>query len=68
MPTDAHRERNKRHRQSLDQIVVTVPKGARSKIKAHADNQGMSMNGYIVSLIETDMDCSVLDLSTKDSM
>ena len=32
-----------------------VPKGDLDKIKAHALEKGMSLNAYIVSLIEADM-------------
>lgn len=32
---------------NYDRIVLTVPKGNRDKIKAHADSLGESMNGFI---------------------
>jgi len=65
MPTEAHKERNRRHRQTLDQLVCTVPKGAREKIKEHAISKTGSINSYIISLIEQDMGCSVKELAEK---
>ncbi len=65
MPTDAHRKRNKRYIETQDRIIVTVPKGARDAIKAHATQQNMSMNAYITKLIQSDMDCKLQDLAPK---
>lgn len=38
-----------------DQIQLRVPAGYRDTIKAHAESKGMSVNGYIIELIEKDM-------------
>ena len=65
MPTDAHRERNKRYKQTQDQIVVTVPKGARSEIKTHAIKKSGSMNSYTTKLIENDIGLSMEELAQK---
>lgn len=65
MPTEAHKERNRRHRQTLDQLVCTVPKGAREKIREHAISKTGSINSYIIDLIEKDMGCSVKDLAER---
>lgn len=65
MPTQAHKERNKRHRQTLDQLVCTVPKGARERIKEYAISKTGSINSYLVSLIEEDMGCTVKDLAEE---
>ena len=65
MPTEAHRNRNKRYRQTQDQIVVTVPKGARDGIKKHATQKGKSVNSFIVDLIEKDIGRSVNELSKE---
>ena len=66
MATEAHRERNRRHKQKLDQIVITVPKGAREKIRAHAEKREKSVNRYVVELIEKDMDCSIRCLVNEE--
>lgn len=65
MPTDAHRLRNKRYKETQDQIVVTVPRGARAGIKEHATNKGSSVNAYIIALLEQDIGCSMRDLADK---
>ena len=41
--------------QSYDRINLTVPKGDRKTIKAHADKNGESVNGYINRLIDSDL-------------
>lgn len=41
--------------QAYDRINLTVPKGDKERIKAYAEAQGKSVNGYINDLIEKDM-------------
>jgi len=65
MATKAHLERNKRYKQTQDQIVLTVPKGARDEIKAFAAEKGQSMNGYIIDLIEKDIGETVRTLADR---
>ena len=65
MPTEAHRNRNKRYKQTQDQIVVTVPKGARDSIKEHAAQKGKRVNSFIIDLIENDIGCSVKELAEQ---
>lgn len=55
MATKAHLEGNKRHLAKLDRGVFYVPKGNLEKVKAHAKENGKSLNAYIVGLIEADM-------------
>lgn len=71
MPTEAHRMRNKRYKETKEQIVVLVPKGAREGIKQYAESKEKSVNSYIVELMEQDMGCTMIDLvkekeSTQD--
>lgn len=40
---------------AYDRINLTVPKGDKAKIKAHAESKGESVNGYISRLIVEDM-------------
>ena len=40
---------------TYDRINLTVPKGNKDKIKAHAESNGESVNGYINRLIAEDM-------------
>lgn len=37
---------------AYDRIVVMVPKGRKEEIKAHAEGQGESINGFINRLID----------------
>ena len=41
---------------ALDDIKIRVKKGQRDKIKVFAEEQGKSLNGYIVDLIRADME------------
>ena len=43
------------NRTKFDRFLLTVPKGEKDKIKAHAQTKGMSLNAYIVGLIEKEM-------------
>ena len=56
MATKAHLEGNKRYLEKLDHITIRVQGGTKEKIKAHAQQKGMSLNAYIVDLSERDMD------------
>ena len=40
---------------TYDRINLTVPKGEKEKIKAHAASKDESVNGYIYRLIKEDM-------------
>ena len=41
--------------QAYDRINLTVPKGQKDAIKAHAEKHGESVNAYINRLIAADM-------------
>ena len=41
---------------AYDRINLTVPKGKKEEIKAHAESKGKSVNAYIYDLIEKDME------------
>ena len=43
---------------AYDRINLTVPKGRQTDIKAFAESQGESVNGYINGLIRADMGLS----------
>ena len=56
MLTEARKKANQKYNEkSYDQLKVLVKKGTRDKIKAFAENQGKSLNGYINELIKADM-------------
>lgn len=46
---------NEYNAKAYDRIVLLVKKGERDKIKEHAKTKGMSVNGYIYSLVKEDM-------------
>lgn len=45
---------NKYRAKAYDVIQTTVPKGDRDKYKAQAAAHGLSLNAYIISLLERD--------------
>lgn len=45
----------KYEKENYDKVLLRLQKGDRDKIKAHAQSKGLSLNAYIVSLIEMDM-------------
>ena len=47
MATKAHLEGNKRYLEKLDHITIRVQGGTKEKIKARAQQEGMSLNAYI---------------------
>ena len=46
----------KYEKENYDKVLLRLQKGSRDKIKAHAQQKGMSLNAYIVDLIEKDME------------
>lgn len=57
MPVTKAQQRavRKYEKENYDKVLLRLPKGNREKIKAHAQQKGMSLNAYIVDLIEKDM-------------
>lgn len=43
-------------KQAYDRVNLTLPKGQKDKIKAHAESRGESVNGFIVRAIEAQME------------
>lgn len=54
MAFDANAYKSEFNRQAYDQITLRVPKGERDKIAKQAAGRGLSLNQYIISLIERD--------------
>ena len=55
--TEAKKEGNKRwDAKNLDRLSIALPKGSKEKIKAHAEKQGESVNGFISRAIEETME------------
>lgn len=56
MLTEAQKKANQKYNaKAYDQIKTVVPKGQREIIKAYAEANGESLNGYINRLIAEDM-------------
>ena len=54
--TEARKRANEKYNaKAQDQMKVIVKKGQRDIIKAYAESRGMSLNGYINTLIREDM-------------
>ena len=54
--TDAMRKAIKKYQtEKVDDIRIRVPKGRKEEIKAHAENQGESLNGFVVRAIDETM-------------
>lgn len=47
--------KNKWNAQNYDQLRVVVRKGKKDEYKAHAQAKGLSLNAYIIGLIEADI-------------
>lgn len=53
--TEARKQGNKKwDAANLDRLSIALPKGYREDLKTIADRNGLSVNGYIRSLIEKD--------------
>ena len=55
----------KYEKENYDKVLLRLQKGSRDKIKAHAQQKGMSLNAYIVDLIEKDMQADNLPEHNK---
>jgi len=49
---------NKYIKGNYDRLNVTIPKGRKQAVEAHAKKQGESVNGYVNGLIRDDMGLS----------
>ena len=58
MPTSKAQQKavNKYMRENYDRINLTVPKGKKDEIKAHAEAQGESTNAFINRAIDETME------------
>lgn len=54
--SDAIRYNNQFIQNAYDRINLTVPKGDKDKIKAHAESQGESVNSFINRAISNQME------------
>lgn len=40
---------------AYDRLAITIPKGQKQAVEAHASGKGQSVNGYVNGLIRADM-------------
>lgn len=52
----ATRAKNKYNAENYERIALNVPKGQKDAIKAHADNRGESLNGFLNRAISETME------------
>lgn len=52
MGLSSTKAKNKYNAANYDRINLTMPKGRKEEIKAHADKQGESLNGFINRAID----------------
>ena len=50
--SEARKRANDKYIEKLDEIKVRVPKGRKAELQAHAEQQGESLNGFIVRAID----------------
>ncbi len=50
--------KNKFISENYDRIFLTVPKGTKALIEERAKREGLSINGYIISLLDREMGIS----------
>lgn len=60
------RASNKYQSKAYDRIALLVKKGQREIIKAYAEKQGKSLNGYINDLINADIERYKKETSLSD--
>ena len=56
MGTAATRAKNKWQKENIDRINLTMPKGKKEQIQAHAEVQGESVNGFINRAIDNQIE------------
>lgn len=56
MGTAATRAKNKWQKENIDRVNLTMPKGKKEKVQAHAESRGESVNGFINRAIDQTME------------
>lgn len=59
MPTARTKANRKFNEKAYDRISITVPKGRKEAIEAHAKDKGESVNGLVNTLLRADMGLSM---------
>ncbi|QAT49427.1 hypothetical protein EQM14_06365 [Caproiciproducens sp. NJN-50] len=56
MMSEARIKANRKYLKKMDDVIFRVKKGRKAQIKARAESLGMSLNAYMNSLIDRDME------------
>jgi len=56
MPTARTKANRKYNEKAYDRVALTVPKGDKDKIKAFAEEEGLSLNAFINAAIQEKME------------
>lgn len=54
MLSEAQKKANNKYFQKFDDIKIRVPAGKKAEYKAQAEAHGLSLNAYVVKLLEAD--------------
>ena len=54
-PVKVQKSKDRYLKEKVDRLQITVPKGQKKIIQAHAKSKGKSLNSYVVDLIHADM-------------
>ena len=58
MPTARTRANRKYNEKAYDRVSITLPKGRKAAVEAHAQRKGESVNGLVNALLRADMGLS----------
>ena len=58
MPTARTKANRKYNEKAYDRLAVTIPKGRKQAVEAHAREHGESVNGLVNALLRADMGLS----------
>lgn len=58
--------KNRWNKKTYDDVRLRLYKGQKEIVKAYAENQGKSLNGYIAELIQKDMGDKLQQLNLTD--
>lgn len=63
--SEAQKKASVKYLEKLDEVRIRMPKGRKDIIKAHAEAQGESVNGFINRAIDNQMKCDKKDVGDE---
>mgnify|MGYP002510025052 CR=1 FL=1 len=64
--SEAQKKASVKYLEKLDEVRIRMPKGRKDIIKAHAEAQGQSVNGFINSAIDEKIEREQKGVETDD--